>query len=547
MTGLVASFGSGAMTNSVADIAEADCVFIIGSDTSAQHPLIATRVVMAKEKGAKLIVADPRRIHLCNLADVHLALRPGTEVALLNGMMKAIIDNGLQDTKFIEERTEGFEQLVELLKDYSLDQAEMITGVPAKDIEQAALFYAQAEASTILYAMGITQHTTGTDNVMSVANLAMLTGNVGRPGTGVNPLRGQNNVQGACDMGALPNVLPGYQAVTDAEKRSKVAGVWDLDQLPEKAGLTVVEMMDAACQGNLKAMYIVGENPMVSDPDLGHVQQGLESLDFLVVQDVFLSETAKLADVILPTACWAEREGTFTNTDRRVQLIRKAAEPPGEARTDWQIVCQLAEAMGAGKLFQFSSPSEVFEEIRKVTPQYAGMSYERLNQPDGLQWPCPDESHPGTPILHTQQFSRGRGKFNAVAYREPAEQPDDQYPYLLTTGRVMAHFHTGTMTRRSPALNSEFPEGFVEISPEDAQKLGIKNNDLVQVASRRGEIQTKALVTDRIKPGVVFMPFHFAEGAANVLTSSALDPIAKIPELKVCAVSIRAAEPAAVG
>jgi formate dehydrogenase major subunit len=542
VAGLIAAFGSGAMTNSISDLAQADCIFIIGSDTTAQHPLVARRIVMAKERGAKIIIADPKGIQLCNLADVYLQHKPGSDVALLNGIMKAIIDHGLEDKEFIRERTEGFQELAEMVRGYPLDKVEMITGVPAADIEKAALIYAQAESSAIVFAMGITQHTTGTDNVMSTANLAMLTGNVGRAGSGINPLRGQNNVQGACDMGALPNVLPGYQAVTDAEKRAKIAKVWGVAELPPRAGLTVIEMINAASEGKIKAMYITGENPMVSDPDISHVKQGLESLEFLVVQDMFLTETARLADVVLPSASWAEREGTFTNTERRVQRIRKAIDPRGESRPDWEILCQLASVIGAGQLFPFNSPGEIFDELRKVTPQYAGMNYQRLNQPDGLQWPCPDESHPGTPILHTKQFTRGKGKFHAVAYRAPAEEPDSQYPYILTTGRVMSQWHTGTMTRRSPALDNEFPEAFVEVNTGDANRLGIEDGDWVEVTSRRGKIRIKALVSDKIRPGVIFIPFHFAECAANMLTNPALDPIAKIPELKVCAAAIQPTE-----
>jgi len=341
-------------------------------------------------------------------------------------------------------------------------------------------------------------------------------------------------------MGGLPNVFPGYQAVTSPEIRSKIAQTWGVDELPSEVGLTLVEMINAADEGQIKAMYIVGENPMVSDPDTNHVRKSLENLELMVIQDIFLTETARLADVVLPTCSFAEKEGTFTNTERRVQLIRKAVEPPGEARTDWEIICRLADLMGAGKLFPYASAEEIFEEIRRVTPQYAGMTYARLNQPDGLQWPCPDENHPGTLILHTKQFSRGKGKFHAVAYRPPAEEVDAEYPYILTTNRVESQYHTGTMTRRSPTLEAEFPESFIEISFEDAEKLGIKEGDMVKVASRRGEITVKALVTDRIKSGVVCIPFHFAEGSANVLTNSALDPQGKIPELKVCAVKIEA-------
>lgn len=540
VAGLAAAFGSGAMTNSITDIGEAKCIFIIGSDTMSQHPLIAARVLKAKAEGTKIILADPRRIQISRFADIHMKQKPGTDVALLNGMMKCILNNRLEDKTFISERTEDFEKLKEVLDNVSLDEVEKITDVPKEEIESAALLYAKSEGGTIIYSMGITQHTTGTDNVLSVANLAMLTGNMGRPGTGVNPLRGQNNVQGACDLGALPNVFPGYQAVSDVQRRSKVAEVWNVAELPSYTGLTVIEIMNAASEGKVKGMYIMGENPMLSDPDIGHVEQALNKLDFLVVCDIFPTETAKLADVILPAASWAEKEGTFTGTDRRVQLLRKAIEPLGQARPDWEIICELAREMKAGEYFPFSSVDQIFEEVGRVTPLYAGMSFTRLDQPKGLQWPCPEEDHPGTPILHSKEFTRGRGKFHSVVFKEPAENPDDEFPFVLTTGRLMPHWHTRSMTGRSPTLNAECPEGFIEINPEDANKLGVSGDDLVEVSSRRGKIRTKARVTDKIKPGIVFMPFHFAEGAANRLTNSALDPVAKIPELKVCAVSVRA-------
>jgi formate dehydrogenase alpha subunit len=538
VVGLARAFGSGAMTNSIADIAEADCIFIIGSDTMSQHPLVARRIMMAKEKGAKIVLADPRSIQIAKFADLHLRQKPGTDVALLNGMMKYILDQGLEDKDFISERTEGFDELREALQAISLKEAEEITGVPQETIAEAAAVYAKAKASCIVYAMGITQHTTGTDNVLSCANLAMLTGNVGRPGTGVNPLRGQNNVQGACDMGALPNLFPGYQAVTDEEIGRKIAGVWSVAKLPSEVGLTVTEMMNFAREGKIKAMYIMGENPMISDPDISHVEEGLNNLDFLVVQDIFPTETAKLADVVLPAASWAEKEGTYTGTDRRVQLSRKAIEPLGESKPDWEIICELARGMQAED-FSFSSPEEIFEEIRKVTPQYAGISFARLNQAAGLQWPCPEEGHQGTPILHSKQFTRGKGRFHPIVYREPAETPDDEFPFILTTGRVMSQFHTRSMTGRSPTLDSESPEGFLEINPEDATRLGINDEDWVEVSSRRGRIETKARVTDKVKPGTVYLPFHFAEAAANRLTNPVVDPVAKIPEFKVCAVAIR--------
>ena len=525
------------MTNSIADIEEADCIFIIGSDTMSQHPLVARRIMMAKEKGAKIVLADPRSIQISRFAELHLRQKPGSDVALINGMMKYILDHELEDRDFISQRTEDFEQLREALQGISLKEVEKITGVPEREIGEAASLYAKAKASSIIYAMGITQHTTGTDNVLSLANLAMLTGNIGRPGTGVNPLRGQNNVQGACDMGALPNTFPGYQAVTDEEVRGKITETWGIANLPSMPGLTVIEMLNAALEGKIKAMYIMGENPMISDPDISHVEEALKSLDFLVVQDIFPTETAVLADVVLPAASWAEKEGTYTGTDRRVQLSRKAIEPLGESKPDWEIICELAKEMNT-KSFSFSSPSDIFKEIRTVNPLYAGMNYSRLNRPEGIQWPCPDEGHLGTLILHREKFTRGKGRFHPAVYKEPAETTDDEFPFILTTGRVYTQWHTRSMTGRSPTLDSEFPEGFLEINPEDAKRLGINNEDLVEVSSRRGLIQTRAHITDRIESGVVFLPFHFAESAANRLTNPALDPIAKIPEFKVCAVAI---------
>ena len=539
MAGLAATFGSGAMTNSIADLEESQCILVIGSDTTSQHPLIARRIIRAKEKGAKLIVCDPKAIQLSTMADLYLPLTPGTNLALLNGMAKVIIEEGLEDKDFIEKRTEGFSELKELLDTVSLKEVEEITGVPEEQIRQAVRLYATAEKAAIVYCMGITQHTTGTENVMAIAHLSMLTGNIGRPGTGINPLRGQNNVQGACDMGALPNVLPGYQSVSDAGVRDKIAQIWGVSELPSKPGLTVMEMIEAATQKKVKAMYIMGENPMVSDPDLKHVEESLKQLDFLVVQDIFLTETGRLAHVVLPSACFAEKEGTFTNTERRVQRVRKAISPPGDAREDSEIICKLAEKLGASNGFSFRNAQEVFEEIRKVTPSYAGMTYERLNTPSGLQWPCPTGEHPGTRILHREQFTRGKGKFHPAQYKKPKEEPDQEYPYTLTTGRIIFQYHTGSMTRRSPALNDEAPEGYIEINPQDAKTVGIKEGEMVGVESRRGMIETKTKISKRIKPGVVFIPFHFAESAANVLTNPALDPISKIPEYKVCAVRIK--------
>jgi formate dehydrogenase alpha subunit len=538
VAGLVAAFGSGAMTNSVPEFSEhTQCFLIIGSNTSEAHPLVASHVLEAKERGARIIVVDPREIQMGRLADLYLRFRPGTDVAVLNGLMNVIISEGLQDSVFVAERTEGYEELREVVEEYTPERVEKIAGIPADGLRQAARMYATNRPAAILYAMGITQHTTGTDNVKSCANLAMLTGNMGVAGGGVNPLRGQNNVQGACDLGGLPNVYPGYQAVTLPAVKEKFERAWGVDGLSDQVGLTVTNMVDAACAGQVRALYVMGENPMLSDPDVNHVRHCLEQIDFLVVQDIFLTETAKLAHLVLPGTSYAEKDGTFTGTDRRVQRVRKAVEPVGEARPDWLIICQLAQRMGAAG-FEFRSPAEVTDEIAQVTPIYGGVSYERLEKEGSLQWPVPTPDHPGTPFLHKGKFSRGLGKFHAIQFQEAAELPDEEYPFILTTGRLMFHWHTGTMTRRSEKLHQEVPEAYVELHPDDAERIGLNGEQRVRVASRRGEIELAARVTPTIRPGVVFIPFHFAEAAANALTNAALDPIAKIPEYKVCAVSV---------
>lgn len=539
VVGLGKSFGSGAMTNSIPEMENTKCMFVIGSNTTEQHPMVAKFMMKAKEKGAKLILADPRKVVWSKFADIHLQQRPGTDVALLNGMMNVILEEGLENKKFIEERTEDFESLKEVVKKYNPEYVEKITGIDKQLIVEAARMYAKSEASAIFYSMGITQHTTGVDNVVSCANLAMLTGNVGKVGTGVNALRGQVNVQGACDCGALPNVFSGYQVVTDEANRKKFEQAWHVDSLPEKVGLTVTELIGEAAKGNIKALYIMGENPMVSDPDLKHVKEGLSNLEFLVVQDIFLTETAQLADVVLPAASFAEKDGTYTTTDRRVQLARKAVDPPGEAKADWEIISELAKRMGSNE-FNYSSPSDIMDEISRYTPIYGGISYERLKE-KGLHWPCHSKDHPGTPILHKEKFSRGKGKFWAIEFKEPAELPDSEYPFILTTGRVIFHYHTGTMTRKVEILNSEVPTGFVEINPKDAKKMALFDNSTVVVTTRRGSIQIPVKITERVKEGVAFIPFHFAECAANELTNPVLDPVAKIPELKVCACKIERA------
>jgi formate dehydrogenase alpha subunit len=540
VAGLAAAFGSGAMTNSIPELEDADCILITGSNTSENHPLISARILRAQRRGAKLIVVDPRSIHLARFADVYARSRPGSDVAWINGLMHIILTEGWEDRAFIAERTEGFERLSEAVADYTPERVEAISGIHVEQLHEIARLYADAERAAIVYAMGITQHTTGTDNVLSLANLAMLTGNVGKRSTGINPLRGQNNVQGACDVGGLPNVFPGYQQVANPQVRERFAEAWgfrsnDRD-LPENPGLTVVEMMNASTEGALKGMFIMAENPMLSDPDVNHVRKALQNLEFLVVQDIFLTETAELADVVLPGSSFAERDGTVTSTDRSVQRMRKAIETPNDARRDWEIVCQVAKRCG-GDGFEYDSPEEVFAEIARLTPIYAGISYSRLEN-EWLRWPCTSADDPGTEYLHRDRFTRGRGLFTSVEYKDPAELPDEQYPFMLTTGRLIFHFHTGTLTRRSPSLAREVEEAFIELSPHDAQQLGVCDGEEVTVASRRGEIKIKAKVTPTVSRGLVFIPFHFAESAANMLTHRTLDPVAKIPEYKVCAVSV---------
>ena len=541
MTGLVTSFGSGAMTNSFDDLADdAQIYFIIGSNTTENHPVLGMRVRQAvKRRGAKLILCDPRSIPMAEFATLHIHQKPGTDIALLNGIMHVLIAEDLYDKKFIEERTEGFEEFKAKVMEYPPERAAHICGVTPEEIVQAAHMMAENRPGALLYAMGITQHTTGHQNVVTCANLQMLLGNVGIPGGGVNPLRGQNNVQGACDMGGLPNVFTAYQAVTSKDAVQKFEQAWGVTGMDGKVGLTVMEMMNGAEKGTLRALYVMGENPMLSDPDLNHAEHCLRSLEFLVVQDIFLTETAALADVVLPGLSFAEKLGTFTNSERRVQFVRPAVPAPGEARPDWWIVGEVARRMGYDGLTYHSS-REIMDEINRLTPSYAGVTYDRIGE-QGLQWPCPNTEHPGTPILHVGKFSRGLGHLSAVDWQPPAEEPDAEYPFIFTTGRVLYHYHTGTMTRRSVGLEAIYHEPVVEVNTVDASRLGIADGNLVRVASRRGEIQVKALVSDRTEPGVVFMAWHFAEAAANKLTIAALDPIGKIPEYKVCAVKVTAA------
>jgi len=523
------------MTNSIEDLAHADTVFLIGSNTTEAHPIIGVQVKRAVRRGAKLIVADPRKIELVELASTWMRQRPGSDVALVNGMMNVILSEGLADEEFIAQRCESFDEAKAVIEKMTPEKASELTGVEPGLIRDAARTYASASKAAILYAMGITQHSHGTDNVLALANLAMTTGNIGRPGTGVNPLRGQNNVQGCCDMGGLPNVLPGYQKVTDESARKKFEEAW-AHVLPAGPGLTVVEMTQAAIGGRVKAMYVMGENPILSDPDLGHVEEALDALDFLVVQDIFMTETAKLADVVLPAASFAEKWGTFTNTERRVQLVRPALEPPGDARPDLEIIVELSKRLG--RYVVSRHPDRVLDEISRLVPSYGGISFDRLKEECGLVWPCPTKEHPGTPVLHETEFARGKGLFHGVEYRPPAEEPDDEYPFVLTTGRMLTQYHTGTMSRRSKGLNSLSTPGTVDVNPADAARLGVHEGDEVSVTTRRGAVTAKAQVTDEVPPGVLFSTFHFLETPINMLTNPALDPVAKIPELKVCAARV---------
>jgi formate dehydrogenase alpha subunit len=538
VAGLAASFGSGAMTNSIEELEFTDLILATGTNTTENHPVISSFIKRGvRQQGVKLIVIDPREIDLVKYADVWLCQKPGTDVAVLNGLMNVIISENLYARDYIAERTENFDALKAVVSKYTPEHVEKISGVSAKDLKKAARMYAQAKRASIVYAMGITQHTSGTDNVKSVANLSMLCGNVGIEGGGVNPLRGQNNVQGACDMGGLPNVYPAYQQVSNEAARKKFEAAWGV-KLSAKPGLTLMEIMAAAGKGDIKALYIMGENPLLSDPDLKHVEKELRNLDLLIVQDIFLTETAQIANVVLPSTSFAEKEGTFTNTERRVQRVRKIVDAPGEAKADWEIISELSTKMGYS--MKYSSAKEIFYEVINVTPSYAGMTYERLEK-EGLQWPCPTADHPGTKFLHKDRFSRGLGLFHAIEYIPPAELPDEEYPLFLSTGRVLYHYHTGTMTTRAQGPSERYPESLVEINPLDAEKLGISEGQIVKVTSRRGTIQAKAQITQKSMPGTIFMNFHFAGAPVNALTNPALDPTGKIPEYKVCAVKLEAA------
>ena len=544
------------MSNNIAGIVDNEVLFVIGSNTTETHPIIGLRMREAVKRGAKLIVADPRRIKLVDDAAIWLRHRPGTDAALINGLCHVILREGLADEQFIGQRTrtQSFEAFSKSVADCTPEWTEQITGVPAADIIAAAKLFAGAKRAGTYYTMGITQHTSGTDNVLALANLTLLTGNIGKTGAGLNPLRGQNNVQGASDMGCNPVNLPGYQRVEDSEARRLIGKVWGQEP-PAEPGLTATEMTPAMVEGTIAGLWIMGENPVLSDPNTIHVRKALEKLDFLLVQDIFLTETAEMADVVLPAASFAEKDGTFTNTERRVQRIRRAVRPPGEARDDLTIINLVTARMGYDHIVPLSQGftnrlyneggyvtapplcEEIFEEMGRVWPAIAGMNYERLEE-KGLQWPCPDENHPGTPVLFEKGFPIGRAGFTPVTWRGPREIPDEEYPLYLSTGRVLAQYHTGSMTRRSCILEDVDNGPYVEINPADAEKLGIRDGENVRAVTRRGNIIVPALITERVNSGMVFMPFHYREAAANLLTNDALDPVCKIPEAKVCAVRL---------
>ena len=544
VAGLATTFGSGAMTNGFDSIKEADYIFCIGSNSMEAHPLFGRKLIQAQKNGAKLVVLDPRYTPTAKIADEYVQFKTGTDVALMNGMIKVIIDNDLQDDEFIKNRTKGFDELKETVQKYDLETVSEITHISPETIKELAIEYASADKAAIVYSLGITEHSHGADNVMSTANLAMLTGNIGRQGTGVNPLRGQNNVQGACDMGALPSDYVGYRKVADQETTDWFNEYYGTN-LPAKPGLTLVEMMNAAHSGDLKVLYIHGEDPVLSDADIKHTKEALGNLEMLIVQELFMTDTAQCADVVLPAAGWGEQEGTFTNGERRVQCLHKAQEPPEGAMLDWKIMEEIAVRMGVPReKFHYESSEEIFEEIRECAPIFAGMNRERLDTPEALHWPCPSVDDPCQPLMHKDKFAHpdGLGVFQALEHRGPVEVPDEEYPLLLTTTRVLFHYHAA-MTRRCKTLDNEVKTGFIEINTDDAKELGIINGEIVKASSRRGEIEIPARVTDDIKKGIVNIPMHFTECAANMLTNSdSFDPKCKMVELKACAIKVEKIE-----
>ncbi len=541
VAGLARTLGSGAMTNPIPDICadDVDVIMLVGSNPEEAHPVVGMQIREAVEKGCKLIVVDPRDIGLAAKADIHLKLNPGTNVAFSAGMCNVIINEGLIDWPYISSRTEGYEEFADMVREYTPDRVARICGIDERDLIAAAHLYAKADKAPIIYCLGVTEHSSGTEGVMSMSNMALLVGKLGKSGCGVNPLRGQNNVQGACDMGATPGDFPGYQKITNPDVMAKFEKAWGVE-LPKKPGLFATEVFHAASEGKIKGLFIFGEDQVRTDPNIQHVIDGIEALDFFVVDDLFMTETAKYADVVLPGISYAEKWGTFSNTERRVQLIRPAVPSPGQAMPDTWIFTQIMRRMGYDQ--PELTPAQIMDEIASLTPSFAGISHERLDSDEvagrGLQWPCTSKDHPGTPIMHVGKFTRGLACFSTAAYREAFEMPDGDYPLMLTTGRILYHYNAQAMTARTQGLNEIAGSSFIEINTADAQALGIADGDKVRVSSRRASIESTARVSDKTKPGQTWMPFHFQDGNANWLTSPAVDNICATPEYKVCAVKV---------
>ena len=512
---------------------------IIGSNADTGHPTIGMRMHQARKKGAKLLVVDPRMTRFAEEADVWLRLQPGSDVALLNGMVNIILEEGLWDKKFVEERTENLEELEIVTAKYTPEYVEKITGIGEDQLREAARLYASpGKRCAIYYGMGLAHHATGTDNVKSIANLAMLCGKLGVEGGGVNPLRGQNNVQGACDMGALFNTLPGYQGLENDDIFGRYEKLWGVT-LPRRKGKAATEVWDGILEDEIKGLFIMGEDPVLADPNALHAIKALEKAELIIVQDIFLTETAKMADIVFPAACYAEKDGTFTCTERRVQRVRKAVDPPGDAKPDWQILCELSAKMGYK--MNYSHPEEIFNEVASLTPQYRGITYQRIEE-EGLQWPVPDEEHPGTPVLHVGKFTKGKGLFIPENYTEPAEMPDEEYPMILTTIREIPQYNFGSMTRKTPEIEAICPEAFAELNPKDAESMGLGDKETVSISSKRGTVKLRTKITERSQIGTVSIPYHFAEVPVNNLTLNSLDRLSRSPQYKICSVRIEKVE-----
>ena len=534
MAGLVTTFGAGAMTNSIGEIRDADFLLVIGSNTTEAHPIIAMEMKRAVHRGATLVVADPRSIWLTTMADRHMKLAPGTDVWLINAMAHVIVAEGLCDEAFIAQNTEGFEAVRDGVAAYTPEEAERVTGVPADDIRWTARRYATTPKAGIYYTLGITEHAHGTDNVYALSNLVLMTGHLGQVSSGMNPLRGQNNVQGANDAGASPVFLPGYQRVDDPAVNAKYEASWGVE-LPHHPGLNLNEMMKKV-GGGIRGMLVMGEDIVLSEPNVSRLEEALNRVEFLVVQDIFLNETCRWADVVLPAGCFVEKDGVYTNSERRVQLVRKAVEPPGQARADWEILVELGRRCGAP--WEYESPAEIYDELVRDAPKFAGISHARLQQEGGLQWPCPTPDHPGTRFLHEGGVLRGKGLFRAVDYRPSVEQASEDYPLVLSTGRTLYHYNAATQTRRSEGLAAKQPESFIELHPKDAGERDISDGDRVHVLTRRGQVMCRAMVSRQVRRGCIWMPFHFAEARANLLTTDVGDPETGTAEYKVCAAQV---------